>query len=172
MQLDFEQKPLHNEWEVNRSKVKLWETWIILQFMKVNYIIIEKLSNICENYTWGPPSANQGISTDSHNSHHVQVTLQVTQGKNWTTQCQPRHFYRQPQQPAFAGDPRQELDHPVPTKAFLQTAMTASMCRSPCRWLHPPPPVPPFLLMQNQCACAQRLSFLRSVTSTKVDIRN
>ena len=49
-----------------------------------------------------------------------------------------------------------------------------SMCRSPCRWPHPPPPVPPFLLTQNQCASTQRLSFcaLRSVTSTKVDIRN
>ena len=49
--------------------------------MKVNYIIIEKLSNICENYTWGPPSANQGISTDSHNSQHVQVTLHANNAR-------------------------------------------------------------------------------------------
>ena len=34
---------------------------------------------ICANKARiGPPSANQGISTDSHNSNHVQVTLQVT----------------------------------------------------------------------------------------------
>ena len=34
---------------------------------------------ICTNKARiGPPSANQGISTDSHNSQHVQVTLRVT----------------------------------------------------------------------------------------------
>ena len=35
---------------------------------------------ICANKARiGPPSANQGISIDSHNSQHVQVTLWVTQ---------------------------------------------------------------------------------------------
>ena len=34
---------------------------------------------ICANKARiGPPSANQGISTDSHNSQHVQITLWVT----------------------------------------------------------------------------------------------
>ena len=34
---------------------------------------------ICANMARiGPPSANQGISTDSHNSQHVEVTLWVT----------------------------------------------------------------------------------------------
>ena len=94
------------------------------------------LAYLCKQGKNWPPSANQGISTDSHYSYHVHVTLRVfskpicKQGKNWTTQCQPRHFYRQP--------PRACL--PV----------------SPC------PPVPPFLLTQNQRTSAQRRSFLRT----------
>ena len=38
------------------------------------------------------------------------------------------------------------MAQPVPTKAFLQPAKTAAICTAcPC----PPPPVPPFLLVQN-----------------------
>ena len=38
------------------------------------------------------------------------------------------------------------MAQPVPTKAFLQPAKTAVICMAcPC----PPPPVPPFLLVQN-----------------------
>ena len=52
--------------------------------------------------------------------------------------------------------------HRVPTMVFSKPSLAATMCTAPYRWPHPPPPVPPFLLTQNQRASAQRLSFLRS----------
>ena len=45
--------------------------------------------------------------------------------------------------------PGQELAHPNPTMALWQPGLAVTMCMSPCRWLHPPPSVPPFLLTQN-----------------------
>ena len=38
---------------------------------------------------------------------------------------------------------------PVPTKSLLKTSPDAAMLFAPFRCTHPPPPVPPFLLMQN-----------------------
>ena len=38
---------------------------------------------------------------------------------------------------------------PVPTKAFLQPAKAAAMCMAPRAETHTPPPIPPFLLVQN-----------------------
>ena len=38
---------------------------------------------------------------------------------------------------------------PMPTKAFLQPAKGAAMCTAPRAETHPPPPNPPFLLVQN-----------------------
>ena len=35
---------------------------------------------------------------------------------------------------------------PVPTMAFSNPSRAATMCTAPCGKLHPPPPVPPFLL--------------------------
>ena len=37
----------------------------------------------------------------------------------------------------------------VPNKAFLQASPDIAMLFAPFRCTHPPPPVPPFLLMQN-----------------------
>ena len=41
------------------------------------------------------------------------------------------------------------MPKPVPTKAFLQPAKAAAMCTAPCAGSRPPPPIPPFLLVQN-----------------------
>ena len=41
------------------------------------------------------------------------------------------------------------MPKPVPTKAFLQPAKAAAMCTAPRAETHPPPPIPPFLLVQN-----------------------
>ena len=38
---------------------------------------------------------------------------------------------------------------PVPTKSLLKMSPDAAMLFAPFRCTHPPPPVPPFLLMQN-----------------------
>ena len=38
---------------------------------------------------------------------------------------------------------------PVPTKALLQPAKAAAMCTASRAETHPPPPIPPFLLVQN-----------------------
>ena len=40
-------------------------------------------------------------------------------------------------------------DHPVPTTGFLQLSPEAAMLPGPRVETHPPPPVPPFLLVQN-----------------------
>jgi len=39
---------------------------------------------------------------------------------------------------------------PVPTKSLLKTSPDAAMLFAPFGRTHPPPPVPPFLLTQNQ----------------------
>ena len=39
--------------------------------------------------------------------------------------------------------------HPVPTKGFLQLTPEAAMLPGPSIETRPPPPVPPFLLVQN-----------------------
>jgi len=44
---------------------------------------------------------------------------------------------------------RIEMALPVPTKSLLKTSPDAAMLFAPFRCTHPPPPVPPFLLMQN-----------------------
>jgi len=41
------------------------------------------------------------------------------------------------------------MGQPVPTKAFLQLSPDAAMLFAPYGCIHQPPPVPPFLLMQN-----------------------
>ena len=38
---------------------------------------------------------------------------------------------------------------PVPTKSLLKTSPDVAMLFAPFGCTHPPPPVPPFLLMQN-----------------------
>ena len=38
---------------------------------------------------------------------------------------------------------------PLPTKAFLQLAKAAAMCTALRAETRPPPPIPPFLLVQN-----------------------
>ena len=38
---------------------------------------------------------------------------------------------------------------PVPTKSLLKLSPDMAMLFAPFRYTHPPPPVPPFLLMQN-----------------------
>ena len=38
---------------------------------------------------------------------------------------------------------------PVPTKAFQQPAKAAAMCTAPRAETRQPPPIPPFLLVQN-----------------------
>ena len=42
-----------------------------------------------------------------------------------------------------------EMAFPVPTKSLLKMSPDAAMLFAPFRCTHPPPPVPPFLLMQN-----------------------
>ena len=44
---------------------------------------------------------------------------------------------------------RREMVQPVPTKAFLQPAKAAATCTASCAETYPPPPIPPFLLLQN-----------------------
>ena len=44
---------------------------------------------------------------------------------------------------------RREMAHPVLTKGFLQLSPEAAMLPGPRVETHPPPPVPPFLLVQN-----------------------
>ena len=44
---------------------------------------------------------------------------------------------------------RRETAHPVLTKGFLQLSLEAAMLPGPSVETHPPPPVPPFLLVQN-----------------------
>ena len=41
------------------------------------------------------------------------------------------------------------MAHPMPTKGFLQLSPEAVMLFAPFGWTHPPPPVQPFLLVQN-----------------------
>ena len=41
------------------------------------------------------------------------------------------------------------MPKPEPTKAFLQPTKAAAMCTAPCAETRPPPPIPPFLLVQN-----------------------
>ena len=41
------------------------------------------------------------------------------------------------------------MTQPVPTKTFLQPAKAAAMCTAPHAENLPPPPIPPFLLVQN-----------------------
>jgi len=41
------------------------------------------------------------------------------------------------------------MAHPVLTKGFLQLSSEAAMLPGPSVETHPPPPVPPFLLLQN-----------------------
>jgi len=41
------------------------------------------------------------------------------------------------------------MAHPVPTKAFLQPSPEAAMLFAPFGYTHPPPHLPPFLLVQN-----------------------
>ena len=48
----------------------------------------------------------------------------------------------------FVQESRQ-MAHPSLTKAFLQAAATTTMHCQTERWTHPPPPIPPFLLVQN-----------------------
>jgi len=45
---------------------------------------------------------------------------------------------------------RREMAHPVLTKGFLQLSPEAAMLPGPSVETHPSPPVPPFLLAQNQ----------------------
>ena len=42
-----------------------------------------------------------------------------------------------------------EMPKPVPSKAFLQPAKAAAMCMTPHAEIRPPPPITPFLLVQN-----------------------
>ena len=44
---------------------------------------------------------------------------------------------------------RREMAHPVLTKGFLQLSSEAAMLPGPSVEAHLPPPVPPFLLVQN-----------------------
>ena len=44
---------------------------------------------------------------------------------------------------------RREMAHPVLTKGFLQLSQEAAMLPGPRVETRPPPPVPPFLLVQN-----------------------
>jgi len=44
---------------------------------------------------------------------------------------------------------RMEMALPVPTMSLLNTSPEAAMLLAPFGCTHPPPPVPPFLLMQN-----------------------
>jgi len=44
---------------------------------------------------------------------------------------------------------RREMAHPVLTKGFLQLSPEAAMLPGPSVETCPPPPVPPFLLVQN-----------------------
>ena len=44
---------------------------------------------------------------------------------------------------------RREITYPVPTIAFLKPSPDMVMLFAPLRCIHPPCPVPPFLLMQN-----------------------
>ena len=41
------------------------------------------------------------------------------------------------------------MAYPVPAKGFLQLSPEAAMLPGPSVEIHPPPPVPPFLLVQN-----------------------
>jgi len=41
------------------------------------------------------------------------------------------------------------MAHPVPTKGFLQLCPEVAMLPGPSVEIHPPPPVPPFLVAQN-----------------------
>jgi len=45
---------------------------------------------------------------------------------------------------------RIEIALPVPTKSLLKTSPEAAMLFAPFGCTRPPPPVPPFLLAQNQ----------------------
>ena len=65
--------------------------------------------------------------------------------------CQPVHALR-----ARGGPPG------LVTMTLSQPSLAATMCMLPCRWPHPPPSIPPFLLMQNPHASVQKLSFLLS----------
>ena len=44
---------------------------------------------------------------------------------------------------------RREMPQPVPTKAFLLPAKTATMSMACHDYARPPPPIPPFVLVQN-----------------------
>jgi len=44
---------------------------------------------------------------------------------------------------------RKEMALPVPTKSLLKTSTDTAMLFAPFECTHPPPPVPPFLLMQS-----------------------
>jgi len=56
----------------------------------------------------------------------------------------------------------QEVAHLVPTMTLSPPSLAATMCVSPCGWLHPPPSLPPFLLTQNPRPSTWRPSFLCS----------
>ena len=54
------------------------------------------------------------------------------------------------------------MAHPVPTKVFPKLSPETAMLFEPFRCTHPPPPVPPFLLIQN---LSPKKDLLRQVTS-------
>ena len=58
------------------------------------------------------------------------------------------------------------MDHPVPTKVFLQSSPYVVMLFSPCRCTHPSPPILPFLLKQNfsKGHCRKRRKEAKSLT--------
>ena len=68
------------------------------------------------NFAWSAFSATK---------HPFRAEKVLTAGNEYPTRWEQCFL-------SLFGQTRQELDHPVPTKVFLQTATTASMCRSPC----------------------------------------
>ena len=76
--------------------------------------------------------------------------------QKWTA-CKMRVVFSNPvHAPRVRGGP------PDPNHGHLQPILAATMCMSPCRWPYPPPPVLPFVLIQNPFTGTQRLSFLGS----------
>ena len=64
-------------------------------------------------------------------------------GEKWPSQCRPRLFYSQPRQLPCA---RQLA---VNDQGFSTASQGSCHAHGSSRWTHPPPPIPPFLLVQN-----------------------
>ena len=137
--------PDHVTWTCNMTRVAL----MIVMWLLCDQIWLWPVWPTCNmTYVWHPCDCHVTVQS-YQKSKPVQSCLPALQ---WFSQCPPSATH-----PPTVDRETNVQSWTSDQAAILQATVdiAPAMCTAPCGWSHPPPSVPPFLLMQNLRISAQ-----------------